>query len=99
MLERFSLQSVKFNLGILLCCLLLWASVVGCTIASIRTQRFTTRQRWFWIALVVLVPLIGVAAYLPFSFSREEMAFASLRRHKSQTKRRTPSVRPGRPSP
>ena len=60
----------------------IWCSVVLCTISSIFAQPFDRRQRIFWIALVVLVPVLGILAYLPFALRKEEMPHIFMRKRK-----------------
>ena len=85
--NRFSLQSVKFGSAVGVCMAAIWLSVLWCTIASIWTQPFSRRQRTFWIVLVIALPLVGVLAYLPFSFRREDLPLAFLLRAKDRTVR------------
>lgn len=70
---RFSIESYKFDGQILACVILIWITVVACTISSIfnRTKHPTTRA--LWIALVLLLPLLGVLIYLPFAFEKESI--------------------------
>ncbi|MEW6305632.1 MAG: PLDc N-terminal domain-containing protein [Verrucomicrobiota bacterium] len=70
-LERFSMDSLKFNYQVLMAMIVIWGAVVLCATSSIRSQPFTPRQRTFWLSLVVFVPVLGVLAYLPFSFRPE----------------------------
>jgi hypothetical protein len=72
-LNRFSLQAVKLNWQLVLTACVLWLIVVGCAVSSIRAQPFEKRQRVFWIAIVVCLPILGLLAYLPFSFNKEEL--------------------------
>jgi MFS family permease len=73
LLDRFSLQSAEWTSGISIVILAIWMTVVGCIISSILTQPFDRRQRIFWISIVILVPGIGVLAYLPFAFRKEDL--------------------------
>lgn len=73
LLSKFSLEAAKFNAQVLAAALLVWALVLGCAISSILSQRLTPKQRIFWIAMVVFLPIIGLLAYLPFSFRKEEL--------------------------
>ena len=73
LLNRFSFQASKFNAQLAACFSFLWLVVLWCVIASILAQPFSPRQRLFWIAVVVCLPLLGVLAYLPFSFKREDL--------------------------
>jgi hypothetical protein len=57
----------------------------------VRQPRFDSRQRWFWILMVVCVPVFGLLAYLPFSIRREGYSF--MRKSKRDKKRSPVSVR------
>ncbi len=63
---------------VMVCLALVWLIVLGCTLWSIRTHEFRRPVRWFWTGVVVLVPLIGLLVYLPFSLMRESVPFANL---------------------
>lgn len=89
--HRFSLQTAKVNWQVGLCVFLLWSIVIGCTISSIVSQPFNRQQRNFWITLVVCLPLVGLLAYLPFSFSKEELPHFFLPKSKKEKKRRSAS--------
>ncbi len=92
LLNRFSFQAAKFNGQVFLACLGIWLLVLWCAISSILAQPFTPRQRRFWLAVVIFLPLIGLLAYLPFSFCREDLPSMFLMRHKDRPKR--PGPRP-----
>ena len=68
--------------------LLIWATVLACVISSICAQPFDGRQRIFWIGLVVLLPFLGILAYLPFAFRKEELPhiFRIKRKHSRKGK-------------
>jgi phage terminase large subunit-like protein len=85
--SRFSLQAMKITWQIELFIFLIWLAVTGCAITSILSQPFTKKQRLFWIVIVLFVPLIGVLAYLPFSFNKEEVPDIFLMKHKKGPKR------------
>lgn len=72
-LNRFSFQASKLNAQIIACIVVIWLAVLWCAIASILAQPFTRTQRIFWVCVVVLLPLVGLLAYLPFSFRREDL--------------------------
>ena len=72
--SRFSLHAAKFSGQVWLCLAAIWLVVLGCAITSIYAQPFSSRQRKFWLSAVVCIPLLGVLAYLPFSFRREQLA-------------------------
>ncbi len=73
LLYKFTLSAAKFNAETTIAALIIWLVVVACAIGSISAQPFTARQRNFWIAVVALAPIIGLLAYLPFSFRREDL--------------------------
>ncbi len=72
-LARFSFDAVKLDGQALACLLCIWVVVIGCTISGILGQSFTRNRRIFWICAVIALPLVGVLAYLPFSFKKEEL--------------------------
>ncbi len=98
LLHRFSLQSAKFSPQVIIAALLIWLTVLVCAVTSIMGQPFSKRQRMFWLAVVVFVPLIGVLAYLPFSFRKEELphAFLMKKDRPKRPDRRKPSLPGGR---
>ena len=71
---RFSLHAAKFSGQVWLCLAVIWLVVLACAISSIYAQAFSPRQQRFWISTVIFIPLLGVLAYLPFSFRREQLA-------------------------
>jgi hypothetical protein len=85
--NKFSLSSARFDSSIVLCLCLIWLAVVGSTVSSILAQPFNLRQRIFWVTFVVAVPLVGVLAYLPFSFRREDMPHIFLPKGKKGRRR------------
>ena len=72
--SRFSIHAAKFNGQVWLCLAVIWLVVLACAITSIYAQSFSARQQRFWISTVIFIPLLGVLAYLPFSFRREQFA-------------------------
>ena len=87
LLNRFSLSSAKWNTEIALCLLALWLAIVGCAISSVCAQPFTAAQRRFWILVVIFLPIVGVLAYLPFSFRREDLPNAFMMKSKDRHKK------------
>jgi uncharacterized membrane protein YhaH (DUF805 family) len=85
-LNRFSLQSATWNSQVAVCVLILWLVIVGCAISSIRAMPFSAAQRRFWIVMVVGFPIIGLLAYVPFSFRREDLpnAFMMKAKHRNR---------------
>ncbi|HEX4085472.1 MAG TPA: hypothetical protein VHY22_11210 [Chthoniobacteraceae bacterium] len=86
-LRHFSLQAAAWNGTVVFAIILLWCGVVGCVISSIIAQPFDRRQRIFWIAMVVLLPLVGVLSYLPFSFRKEDLPHIFIRKKKRSKKK------------
>jgi uncharacterized protein YacL len=82
LLNHFSLQAAKWNTWVVLALIIIWAGVVACVISSILAQPFDRKQRTFWIAIVIVVPFLGVLSYLPFALKREELPHFFMRRHK-----------------
>ena len=82
LLNHFSLKAAKWDGAILLALLVLWAAVLGCVISSILSQPFDRKQRIFWILVVLLAPLLGVLAYLPFGLSKEAIPYIFMRKKK-----------------
>ena len=68
------LHAAKFSGQVWLCLAGVWLVVLACTVASIYAQAFSPRQQKFWLAVVIFVPVLGILAYLPFSFRREQLA-------------------------
>jgi len=91
-LSRFSLQASKWNDGITFALLLIWMVVLGCIISSILAQPFDRRQRVFWIIIVVILPGLGVLAYLPFAFHKEDLPHMFQRKSKRGKHREAPVV-------
>jgi putative Mn2+ efflux pump MntP len=66
-LNRFSLEAVKFNDQMLVGLIAIWLVVIGTAISSIYSQPFSKKQRFFWILVVICLPVVGLLVYLPFS--------------------------------
>ncbi len=88
-MTRFSLQAAKWNGSIAAALLLVWLVVLGCIISSILSQPFDRKQRIFWIAMVVLLPALGVLAYLPFAFHKEDLPHMFQRKSKRSRQRQS----------
>jgi len=78
---------MRINSTIIICLLVIWLILTLCTISSILNQPFTKKQRFFWIVFVLAGPLVGILAYLPFSFNKEEVPDIFLMKHKKGKKR------------
>jgi len=73
LLNRFSLHAAQWNDYVPLAMIMIWIAVVACVISSVMAQPFDRQQRIFWMAMVILLPGVGVLAYLPFAFKKEEL--------------------------
>ena len=89
LLNRFSLHASAWNDWVIVVLVFIWAGVVGCAIASVLTQPFDRKQRTFWIALVILLPFVGLLSYLPFAFNKEELPHMFLRKSRRHKKKKT----------
>ena len=92
-LSRFSFESAKWNSGVSLALITVWVAVLACIFSSILAQPFDRRQRVFWMAIVVLLPGIGVLAYLPFAFRKEQLPpiFHGMSKHRKQQRKHPPA--------
>jgi hypothetical protein len=88
-LNRFTFQLSKLTFQVWIAAIAIWVAVVACAVMSIRNQPFSRRQRTFWVALVILVPILGLLAYLPFSIRRDELPTAFLGRLSSKDRKRS----------
>jgi len=78
---------MRIDSTVIICLLIIWVIVSACVISSILNQPFTKKQRFFWSVFVLAVPVIGILAYLPFSFNKEEVPDIFLMKHKKEKKR------------
>ncbi|MGA3169838.1 MAG: hypothetical protein ABSE62_02390 [Chthoniobacteraceae bacterium] len=92
LLNRFSLQAAKWNGSVAFALVVIWIAVLGCILSSILTQPFDRQQRIFWVAIVILLPGIGVLAYLPFAFRKEELPHIFQRKVKHSKRRKQSTV-------
>ena len=70
--RQFTLQSANAHSAqVWFCVAAIWIIVVICTLTSIYSRPFSRAMKAWWSAIVVLAPLLGVLAYLPFSVSGE----------------------------
>lgn len=70
-LNKFDFGNPKTGNEVLLFILAVWLMVVACTIWSILSQERSVTWKLIWIGVIVFVPLVGVAAYLPWSLTAE----------------------------
>ena len=85
--SRFSLQSMRIDSVVITCLFGIWLVIIACVISSILKQPFTKKQRFFWILFNLAVPIVGILAYLPYSFNKEEVPDIFLMKHKRGKKR------------
>ena len=69
--------------------ILIWIAVLACVLSSIFAQPFDRKQRIFWIAIVILLPFVGVLSYVPFAFRKEDLPHIFLRKKKHARKDNT----------
>jgi hypothetical protein len=71
--SRFSFDGAKLDWKIWSVCTVCWLTVTLCGVGSVFSHRslFTPTQRRNWILFIVLVPLVGLAFYLPKSLKRD----------------------------
>jgi hypothetical protein len=90
LLYRFDFQTAHWDARVAACLLLVWVLILICAISSIRSQSMSPGQQRFWIAVVVLVPIVGLLAYLPFAVKADDMPhyfrFRSKDRHRHGTR-------------
>jgi hypothetical protein len=68
----FTLESpCMFYSGVWICAAILWVLTVICALTSVWSRPFSRRRKTLWTLLVVGLPLVGLAAYLPFSLGEE----------------------------
>jgi hypothetical protein len=92
--SRFSLDAIKFNAFVLFGMIAVWVVVLVSAIFSILSKPFSRRQKLFWIVFTIAAPPLGVLAYLPFSFNREDLPDLLFgRKHRKHAKRTKPAVR------
>ena len=91
-LTRFSLQAAKWNNGVEYALILIWIVVLACIVSSICSQPFDRRQRIFWISMVIALPIVGVLAYLPFAFRKEDLPHMFQRKPKRPKRRKDSPV-------
>jgi hypothetical protein len=78
-LRKFSLLNPpNFSWEVVVCAGVIWLVVVACAIWSIRSQPRSTSSKIVWSMVVLVFPLIGMLAYLPFSFNRDSLPFFAL---------------------
>jgi hypothetical protein len=88
LLSRFTFQESKLTGQIWVVAAFIWGAILCCTVSSILAQPFNKKQRFFWICLVVGVPILGLLAYLPFSIRRDELPTAFLIRGSAKDKKK-----------
>lgn len=71
-IDRFSLESIKFDAQVGIALVVIWLLVLGCATTSILQRYPKTHTRLTWLAIVYLVPVLGLLIYLPFAFHLEK---------------------------
>lgn len=70
---EFSIDAAKMDKLSWAIFIFAWFVVVASAIGSViaHRNRFTNRQKWFWLVMIVCVPFLGVLAYLPASIMKD----------------------------
>ena len=74
LLHRFSYDAIKWNWQVGFCMFVIWMVLLVCAITSIASQPWSVPRRWTWIAVVLLLPGLGLLAYLPVAFRNRNYA-------------------------
>jgi predicted permease len=90
LLSRFHYQESSLSFQVWAAAAVIWLAVLACCISSILAQPFSGKQRALWTGIVVLLPLFGLLAYLPFSIRRDELPTAFLMRGQSKNRDKKP---------
>lgn len=69
--RHFTLESANTNMQTLTCAVVIWMTVVICTVTSIWSRPFSFSAKVCWAIIVLFIPLLGVLCYLPFAASGE----------------------------
>jgi|APSaa5957512622_1039677.scaffolds.fasta_scaffold04404_5 hypothetical protein len=68
----FTLNSPSLTYpGVWFCVIAVWLLVLICSLTSIWGHRFGRGKKIFWSVIVLAMPLVGVAIYVPFSLGEE----------------------------
>lgn len=73
LLDRFDFQTAHWDGRVAVALFIVWGIILACAISSIRSQGLSEGQQRFWTGVVILLPVVGLLAYLPFSVKREEV--------------------------
>ena len=95
LLNRFSFVTARITGEVAIFLLLIWAVILTCAISSVRAQPWSEGQRRFWVWVMICLPILGLLAYLPFSFRREDLPNHFMLRNKDARKhgtRRSPAI-------
>jgi hypothetical protein len=98
--DRFDFESAHVDARVVACLVFIWLVILACAISSIRSQGFSEGQQRLWIAVVTLLPIVGLLAYLPLSVKHDDMPhylrFRSKDRPRPSARTETKTVnRPG----
>lgn len=75
LLSRFDFSNPNMSDQVLVAMVAIWVLVLLCAATSIMTRPFRLRTRLFWLAVVVLLPLVGLLLYLPFSLREQQFPY------------------------
>ena len=91
-LDKLDFSGPNLGTQALTLCLILYLVVLFCTCCSIGSQGFQPRNKLLWVAIVILVPFVGILLYLVaciYLKLQTHPAFESFIRHKSKGKHGT----------
>jgi fatty-acid desaturase len=71
LLDRFSLEALKFDYQVLAGMIMIWLIVLVCALHSLYAQGLSRSKQITWFLVMLLLPIVGVLIYLPFSFRIE----------------------------
>ncbi len=54
-----------------ICVLIIWLTVVACAYTSVFSKPYRLPAKLIWCAAITLLPLVGLALYLPFALNEE----------------------------
>lgn len=55
-----------------------WLLILVCAFLSIASQPISGKAKWLWVAVVVMVPLLGCAIYCVYCLSRQDYSFLKI---------------------
>jgi len=72
LINRFSLDAIKFDAQVGIGMILIWLLVLACATTSVMQRHARTRSRLGWLLIIYFVPVLGLLIYLPFALHLEK---------------------------